>query len=58
MYRATNGQVPIIGVGGVENGADAFDKIANGASLVQVNERFFLLTFKELNILYPLLTFL
>ena len=30
------GQVPIIGVGGIANGKDAYDKIVNGASLVQL----------------------
>ena len=30
------GQVPIIGVGGVSSGQDAYDKILAGASLVQV----------------------
>ena len=30
------GKVPIIGVGGVSNGQDAYDKIAAGASLVQL----------------------
>lgn len=35
IYKHTKGQLPIIGVGGVFNGEDAFQKIANGASLVQ-----------------------
>ena len=30
------GQLPIIGVGGISSGQDAFDKIAAGASLVQL----------------------
>ena len=30
------GQVPIMGVGGVASGQDAYDKIAAGASLVQM----------------------
>ena len=30
------GEVPIIGVGGVSSGQDAFDKIKAGASLVQL----------------------
>ena len=29
-------QIPIIGVGGVGSGQDAYDKISAGASLVQV----------------------
>lgn len=36
MYRYTNGKVPIIGVGGVRNGMDAYEKIRAGASLVQL----------------------
>jgi len=30
------GAVPIIGVGGVSSGQDAYDKIRSGASLVQL----------------------
>eukprot|EP00953_Heterococcus_sp_UTEX-ZZ885_P019135 10694-Heterococcus_DN1.PRE.2 len=36
MYRLTQGRVPIVGVGGVQSGQDAYDKIRAGASLVQV----------------------
>jgi len=36
MYRLTKAQVPLIGVGGVASGADAYDKIKAGASLVQL----------------------
>jgi len=36
MYDLTSGQVPIIGVGGISDGKDAFEKICAGASLVQV----------------------
>lgn len=35
IYRLSAGKLPIIGVGGVFTGADAFEKIAAGASLVQ-----------------------
>ena len=35
IYRYTKGKLPIIGVGGIFTGDDAFDKIAAGASLVQ-----------------------
>lgn len=35
IYRHTAGRMPIIGVGGVFTGHDAFEKIAAGASLVQ-----------------------
>jgi dihydroorotate dehydrogenase len=36
MYRRTEGRLPIIGVGGVASGADAYAKIRAGASLVQL----------------------
>jgi dihydroorotate dehydrogenase len=36
IYRSTEGRVPIVGVGGVFTAADAFAKLAAGASLVQV----------------------
>ena len=36
MYRHTRGRIPIIGCGGVSNGADAYAKIRSGASLVQL----------------------
>ena len=36
MYRLTAGQLPIVGVGGVSSGQDAWDKILAGASLVQI----------------------
>lgn len=36
LYRATNGTVPLIGVGGIASGADAYEKIRAGASLVQL----------------------
>lgn len=36
MYLLTDGRIPIIGVGGVWSGQDAFDKICAGASLVQM----------------------
>lgn len=36
FYRLTGGQIPIIGVGGVSSGLDAYDKIKAGASLVQI----------------------
>jgi len=34
--RATGGAMPLIAVGGIENGVDAFDRIRAGASLVQL----------------------
>lgn len=36
MYRLTAGKIPIVGVGGIASGADAWDKIRAGASLVQI----------------------
>ncbi|SDG53052.1 dihydroorotate oxidase A [Limimonas halophila] len=36
MYALTEGQVPIVGVGGIASGADAYAKIRAGASLVQL----------------------
>ncbi|KAI6659319.1 Dihydroorotate dehydrogenase (quinone), mitochondrial [Oopsacas minuta] len=40
VYNLTNGQIPIIGVGGVFTGDDAFEKIKAGASLVQIYTAF------------------
>ncbi len=36
IYQQTQGQLPIVGVGGVFTAADAWDKITAGASLIQV----------------------
>lgn len=36
FYKLTGGKIPIIGVGGVSTGADAYEKIKAGASLVQL----------------------
>jgi len=36
FYTLTDGKVPIIGAGGVSSGADAYQKIRAGASLVQI----------------------
>src|SRR6185312_11091702 len=36
LYRQSKGTLPIIGVGGIFSAADAWEKIAAGASLVQV----------------------
>jgi dihydroorotate dehydrogenase len=36
LYRLTEGKLPLIGVGGVASGADAYRKIRAGASLVQL----------------------
>lgn len=40
MYKRTRGTIPIIGVGGIFTGADAYNKIKAGASLVQVYTAF------------------
>ncbi len=36
MYNLTNGQMMLIGVGGISNGSDCYEKIKSGASLVQL----------------------
>lgn len=40
MYAATGGRIPLIGVGGVASGRDAYAKIRAGASLVQLYTAF------------------
>ncbi|MDH3230126.1 MAG: quinone-dependent dihydroorotate dehydrogenase [Alphaproteobacteria bacterium] len=40
MYRLTGGAVPLIGVGGIASGGDAYRKIRAGASLIQVYTAF------------------
>jgi len=36
MYNLTNGQIPLIGVGGISNGIEFYEKIKSGASLAQL----------------------
>ena len=36
LYALTDGSVPIIGVGGVGSGHDAYEKLKAGASLVEI----------------------
>ncbi len=36
LYKATGGRIPLVGVGGIASGRDAYAKIRAGASLVQV----------------------
>lgn len=36
MYNLTNGQIPLIGVGGITNAIECYEKIKSGASLVQL----------------------
>lgn len=40
MYKRTRGTIPIIGVGGIFSGADAYNKIKAGASLLQIYTSF------------------
>ena len=36
MYNLTNGQITLVGVGGISNGSDCYEKLKSGASLVQL----------------------
>lgn len=36
VYKLTDGKIPIVGVGGISNGRDAYEKILAGASVVQI----------------------
>jgi len=36
VYEKTKGKIPLIGVGGISSAKDAYNKITNGASLVQL----------------------
>lgn len=36
IYKQTRGQLPVIGVGGIFNAEDAWEKISAGASLIQI----------------------
>lgn len=36
MYKATEGRLPLVGVGGIEDGRGAYEKILMGASLVEL----------------------
>lgn len=40
FYQFSEGKIPLIGVGGVSNAADAYEKIKCGASLVQIYSAF------------------
>jgi dihydroorotate dehydrogenase len=40
LHQKSNGQFPIIGVGGIHSGADAIEKLKAGASLVQIYSGF------------------
>ena len=36
VYRLTKGNIPLIGVGGIDSAEKAYEKIRNGATLVQL----------------------
>ncbi len=36
MYNLTNGQIPLVGVGGVSSGSDCYEKLKSGATLIQL----------------------
>lgn len=36
MYRLTEGRIPIVACGGIESGADAYERVRAGASLLQL----------------------
>jgi dihydroorotate dehydrogenase len=36
MHKATGGRIPLVGVGGIASGKDAYAKVRAGASLVQL----------------------
>ena len=36
FYKSNKGKIPIIGVGGIDSGQSAFEKIAAGATVVQL----------------------
>ena len=36
VYKYTNGEIPLVGVGGIDSAEKAYEKIKNGASLVQL----------------------
>jgi dihydroorotate dehydrogenase len=40
FYRLTEGRIPLIGVGGISSAQDAYIKIKNGASLIQIYSAF------------------
>tara|TARA_B100000989_G_scaffold213567_1_gene162302 strand:+ start:290 stop:1345 length:1056 start_codon:yes stop_codon:yes gene_type:complete len=51
-YKFTGGKIPLIGVGGISSGKDAFEKISLGASLIQI---YTCLIYKGPNIVYQIL---
>ena len=51
MYNLTNGQLILIGVGGISSGSDCYEKIKSGASLVQLYTS---LTFSGPSLIYKI----
>jgi len=51
MYKYTNGMIPLIGVGGIENAQDAYERIRSGASLVRIANTHFSVTLNLATIL-------
>ena len=51
-YKITRGKIPLIGVGGISSGKDAFEKISLGASLIQI---YTCLIYKGPNVVYQIL---
>ena len=52
FYSLTNGQIPLIGVGGISNGLECYEKIKSGACLVQL---YTALTYEGPNIINKIL---
>ena len=36
VYKITRGKIPLVGVGGISNGEDAYERIRNGATLIEI----------------------
>jgi len=53
VYELTSGKIIIIGVGGISNGKDAFEKISLGANLLQL---YTALIYKGPNIVFDILS--
>ena len=51
-YKITRGKIPLIGVGGISSGKDAFEKISLGASLIQI---YTCLIYKGPHVVYQIL---
>ena len=53
VYKLTKGKIILIGVGGISNGRDAFEKISSGCSLIQLYTS---LVFKGPNVVNDILS--